>query len=93
MPHFFHEKFDFVEFAVLGREMNFWKCSKGDLGVCGLADLRSEETTHDDGAVAGIEALLIAIYFVKKNSTSKGRSATWQGVVHALHARAVAVVA
>ena len=57
MPHFFHEKFDFVEFAVLGREMNFWKCSKGDLGVCGLADLRSEETTHDDGAVAGIEAL------------------------------------
>ena len=66
MPHFFHEKFDFVEFAVLGREMNFWKCSKGDLGVCGLADLRSEETTHDDGAVAGIEALLIAIYFVKK---------------------------
>jgi len=28
MPHFFHENFDFVEFAVLGREMNFWKCSK-----------------------------------------------------------------
>jgi len=55
--------------------------------------LRSEKTTHDDCPVAGIKALLISIYFIKKNSTSKGRSATWQGVVHTLHARAVAVVA
>jgi len=54
--------------------------------------LRSEETAHDDCAVSGIESLLVSINFIKKNSTSKGRGATWQGVVNTLQTGAVAVV-
>ena len=93
MPHFFHENCDSVEFAVVGREINFWKRSKRNLSIRRLADLRSEKTPHDDSAVPGVETFFVAIYFVKKQSARKGRGALGKGVVNALHARAVAIVA
>ena len=66
MPHFFHENCDSVEFAVIGREINFWKRAKRNLSVRRLADLRSENPPHDNSAVSGVEPFFVAILFRQK---------------------------